>query len=233
MPGRRKPAAGAAESRPPAVFGRSARVKGCGKSAPRVLATGPARHSRLEQGQIGSRWRGPRRLRVGRKRQSATIALDEWLLATEPGLSTGSRVLFAQTAPRSGTNIVPFNDLCQIHRIHIPHHIARQVRNWVVGLPSGASLGATHLGDALVKPVSERMAVLTDGRYSKSASAATRCHRDKVFPLRGAGFAGSVCRARRGKDGETLPSGLPDGVGGDVVPLKNQAVRAASARRRG
>ena len=71
-------------------FARPARVKGCGKSAPRVLATGPARHSRLEQGQIGGRWRGPRRSRVGRTRQSATAALDEWLLATEPGLSTDS-----------------------------------------------------------------------------------------------------------------------------------------------
>ena len=106
-PGRREPAGSATESRPPGVAAdngwrrRPVRVKGCGKSAPRDLATVSARHPRPEQGQIGVRWRCPRRARVGRKRRPATVALDEWLLATEPGLSTGSLFQYL-----SGTNRV-------------------------------------------------------------------------------------------------------------------------------
>lgn len=56
-----------------------ARVKRCGKSAPRRRQRRRHGKPHLEQDRIGVRWRGPRRTRVGRWSRRASVGLEEWL----------------------------------------------------------------------------------------------------------------------------------------------------------
>src|SRR4030065_2166162 len=94
-PGRREPTESATENIPP-MPGQpdQVRVKWCGKSAPRGWQHPWHGKPHLEQGQIGERWCGPHRSRVGRLGRAATCVLDEWLSTTEPGLTADSLFFF-------------------------------------------------------------------------------------------------------------------------------------------
>ena len=97
-PGGGDPRESATESRPPVRSRLPARVKGCGKSAPRRRQRWWHGKPHQEQDQVGvarANCDGPGRVseaaaRVGRARRSVTGVPDEWpspaLAGTEPGL---------------------------------------------------------------------------------------------------------------------------------------------------
>src|SRR5690349_6062280 len=93
---RREPTESATESKPPMLRKEQARVKGCGKSAPRdgqPLAAWqtPAGARPNREGRVRKRsTRGPRAFRVGCSRPAVTQVPEEWLLTTEPGLTADS-----------------------------------------------------------------------------------------------------------------------------------------------
>ena len=67
------------------------RVKRCGKSAPHFRRREWQGKPRLEQDQIGVRYRGPRCTRVGCWSLRVSSGLEEWSSTTEPGLSAHSK----------------------------------------------------------------------------------------------------------------------------------------------
>ena len=85
--GRREPTESATENEPPKSRKGPARVKRCGKSAPRPWQQGRHGKPHTEQGQIGKDGcaemrgptRGPRAFRVGCWRRRVTAVLEEWL----------------------------------------------------------------------------------------------------------------------------------------------------------
>src|SRR5581483_7946459 len=86
--GRREPTESATENEPPKSRKGPARVKRCGKSAPRPWQQGRHGKPHTEQGQIGkvgspqqcaALTRGPRAFRVGCWRRRVTAVLEEWL----------------------------------------------------------------------------------------------------------------------------------------------------------
>ncbi len=108
----------ATESRPPAVAPRhwQARVKGCGKSAPRLRQRGWHGKPRPEQGRIGAarpafcragHVSGPA-ARVGRARRMATCVPDEW---SSPAARGGGQ----NPAYRLAGHFFPVID-CHFHR---------------------------------------------------------------------------------------------------------------------
>src|SRR5512132_923849 len=110
-PGGGDPRDSATESKPPTGCGPPARVKGCGKSAPRRRRRRQHGKPHREQDQIGTARRHPAKasrragfraaVRAGRARRPATGVPDEWsspafTAGTEPGLQAVWRLSAAR-----------------------------------------------------------------------------------------------------------------------------------------